>query len=488
MDKEIWIYDFVKWMLENSMDTVKEKAKKLKAKYTTFSGSDLVDRIVYGEAIFENDVGLSEEVFSSIPGVEKLLKEKLLTPEVISLIASQIYCIIFIAALYDTSLEDEDMIIRILLVLGISTGLDKVKKAIMEHGECSAKDLIEKYLEGGLIKLLRDISSTMILKISKSRLLRKIPLIAIPVSAGLNYLNLSIAGKAAKYYFNDLQYDAGEITELELLKYKQARAIVSLMMYMARADNVYKEVEKDIIEVVKDNIYVPELYKDDFEKAIKEEPDWTEIKKIIKLKEAKKAVLIQLFLVMYFDDELHLDEVRIIDEIGEKLGIAKKDIKAVEKKILTLKWFNKGLAFTEKGEYNRALQCYDNTLELAPKDIDTLNKKANILYKMKKYNDAVKWYDKAIKIEPKNKFSWNNKGLALYNQEKYEEALSCYDNAVRIDSDYKYAWMNRGMVLYKLDRYDEAIKCYDRLLEINPENKDAVNKKEEVLKKTGNSI
>ena len=121
-------------------------------------------------------------------------------------------------------------------------------------------------------------------------------------------------------------------------------AVVSLMMYMAKADKVYRRIEKDIIEVVKENIHVPEKYEDDFKRAVNSPPDWEDIKKSIKQKEAKKALLIQLFLVMYFDNDLDLDEVKIVREVAEKLGVLEKDVSFIDKKTMIFHACSKGLA------------------------------------------------------------------------------------------------------------------------------------------------
>jgi len=454
MSVDTWIYDFIKWMLDTSKEYVKEKSKKLKERYKNLSGDELVDRIVFGEAIFADDIGITPALIRSIPIVGELVSEGLILPEVVSVTFRQVYCTTFIAALYNRDLDEETVPLQIMLVLGISTGMESVRKALVEAGETHAGNIVEKHFPGGIPGLVREISNTLNLKLGKTEFLKKNPLIAIPISAGFNYLNLCATGTTAKYYFNDLYFDYAELAHLELIKYRHARAVVSLMVYMAKADQVYRKVEKDIIEVFKESVYIPEKYREDFVRTIHSPPDWEGIKSAIKQKESKIALLIQLFLVMYFDNELEIEEVKIIKEVAEKLNISREDIDYVDRKTLVLQAYSRGMAFARDNNYEEALKCYNRALEIIPQDTDILNKKGNILYKQEKYDEAIACYDRALAEDDEDKFAWNNKGLALYNRKKYEEALGCFEKALEIDPHYKYAWSNKGLVLYRLEKYD----------------------------------
>ena len=224
MDKNIWIGDFVDWMLDCSKEFVRAKAEKLKKRFKGLSNDDIVDKIVFGEAIFSDDIGITTGLIKTIPTVGNLVSGGKVLPEIVSVTFRQVYCIIFVAALYERDLDSEDIALQILLVLAMATGMDSVKKAFEEAGEVPVGTVVEKHFKGGEAGFLKELNDILSLQFDKEGVLGKKPLIAIPISAGLNYLNISATGIAAKYFFNDLYFDFVELTHLELIKYKHARS------------------------------------------------------------------------------------------------------------------------------------------------------------------------------------------------------------------------------------------------------------------------
>jgi tetratricopeptide (TPR) repeat protein len=65
------------------------------------------------------------------------------------------------------------------------------------------------------------------------------------------------------------------------------------------------------------------------------------------------------------------------------------------------------------------------------------------------YDKAIECYDKAIDIEPYNAEVWYNKGCALEEIKKNNEAMRCYDNAMNIEPQYPNAWYAKGKLLYQ---------------------------------------
>ena len=54
------------------------------------------------------------------------------------------------------------------------------------------------------------------------------------------------------------------------------------------------------------------------------------------------------------------------------------------------------------GDYNAAIKCYDQAININPKYAFAFNGKGNALYNLKRYRDAVASCDQVLKIDPKH--------------------------------------------------------------------------------------
>ncbi len=142
-------------------------------------------------------------------------------------------------------------------------------------------------------------------------------------------------------------------------------------------------------------------------------------------------------------------------------------------------WYDKAEAFFKKGEYKKAMECYEKSNKIDADVVDTwtFNGGGNFLFDQGNYEEAIEYYNKALEMEPGYKWAWNNKGLALYNLKKYEESINCYDGAIKIDPDNVEAWNNKGVSLTYLNKFEEAIKCYDKAIKIDSNFIEAWNNK-----------
>ncbi len=97
---------------------------------------------------------------------------------------------------------------------------------------------------------------------------------------------------------------------------------------------------------------------------------------------------------------------------------------------------DEGYCFSQVGQLNTALECYDASLKLNP-------------------NDALTWF---------------RKGHTFYILEKFEKSLNCFDKSLMLDNSNDDAWACKGLILVKLNRLDEGFNCFDNALKINPDN------------------
>ena len=120
-------------------------------------------------------------------------------------------------------------------------------------------------------------------------------------------------------------------------------------------------------------------------------------------------------------------------------------------RIIKDRYINLRLAnrYKRKEEYSKALDCYNEVLELNPDDEYCLNRKPELLCLLKRWDEALKFYDIMG--------NWSGKASVFIEMGNYEDAFNCYD---AIDD-----WYGKAIVLIHMGRYEEVLECCDKLAE-----------------------
>jgi tetratricopeptide (TPR) repeat protein len=95
---------------------------------------------------------------------------------------------------------------------------------------------------------------------------------------------------------------------------------------------------------------------------------------------------------------------------------------------------NRGRAWSEKGDYDRAMHDFDNAIRLAPD-----------------FPDA-----------------FNYRGVANVNQGQYDQAIQDFGQAIQLDPNLAIAIYNRGLALQAQGHADEAAKDFARAKQVGP--------------------
>lgn len=155
--------------------------------------------------------------------------------------------------------------------------------------------------------------------------------------------------------------------------------------------------------------------------------------------------------------------------------------------------FAVGYALGEQGQYEKALEAYQSTLQLAPDHDTAWNNKGWAHENLQQWDAALAAYDRALELNPTNSHAWRNKasllhrlgrareasGTAvtashdLYQQGRYAEALEACEQALQFNPRNAMAWNNKSVCLHKLGRLEEARKALEQALVIDPQNSTA---------------
>ena len=135
--------------------------------------------------------------------------------------------------------------------------------------------------------------------------------------------------------------------------------------------------------------------------------------------------------------------------------------------------FHQGLASSNKGEYEEAIQKYNEAVELNPNHAEFYNNRGNVKNKLRQYQEAISDFNKAIELDPNDAKAYHNRGVAKCHLEQYREAVSDFNKAIELDPNDAKTYYNRGRAEYDLEQYQEVIADCDKAIDLEPNYEDA---------------
>ncbi len=103
----------------------------------------------------------------------------------------------------------------------------------------------------------------------------------------------------------------------------------------------------------------------------------------------------------------------------------------------------------EDGDYERALQAYDEALQNQPDDIHALRGRARSLMQLGRSKDALADFNLAIKRQPEFAGTYASRGILYDRMGEYEKAIADYEWALQLDPDIAKGphWLTRFLRL-----------------------------------------
>jgi lipoprotein NlpI len=127
-------------------------------------------------------------------------------------------------------------------------------------------------------------------------------------------------------------------------------------------------------------------------------------------------------------------------------------------------YFNRGIAYKNKGDFDRAIADYTQAIQLNPKDAKPHVNRANAYSDKGDFDRAVADYNEAIQLDPKFAFAYLNRGLANLFTGALPKAIADLNQASELDPKFAYValWLDIAARRSNLpSRLPEAIKQID---------------------------
>jgi tetratricopeptide (TPR) repeat protein len=143
---------------------------------------------------------------------------------------------------------------------------------------------------------------------------------------------------------------------------------------------------------------------------------------------------------------------------------------SMDKEELATAFKNRGNAYDDKGEYDRALEDYDRAVTINPLDADAFNSRGTTYIALARYERAISDFDEAIRLNSASPLILSNRCFARGVLGQLEQGLADCGEALRLKPNSPGAFGSRAFVYLKLKRYDAAIADYSAKLRLHPDD------------------
>jgi tetratricopeptide (TPR) repeat protein len=134
---------------------------------------------------------------------------------------------------------------------------------------------------------------------------------------------------------------------------------------------------------------------------------------------------------------------------------------------------NRGTAYLEKKEYNKAVLDFDQALKIEPDFAEAFYARGLAHLRMENLDPALADFNNAIKYRPHYPEAFNNKGVVHNRKGEKEKALENFKQAISIDLNYAEARNNRGVIYSQRNERGKAIEDFTAAIRAKSQYADA---------------
>jgi clan AA aspartic protease (TIGR02281 family) len=131
---------------------------------------------------------------------------------------------------------------------------------------------------------------------------------------------------------------------------------------------------------------------------------------------------------------------------------------------IILRWISQ--CHSELGQYDKALNCINQALNMDSTDLVNLERKANILYEMGNAKSAIDVYTQVLKTQPEYAFGYYRRGWFKELSGDFEGAVEDLSICVVLDPEESYAFETRGDIYLKQGKKKLAEEDFRKVIEI----------------------
>jgi lipoprotein NlpI len=131
---------------------------------------------------------------------------------------------------------------------------------------------------------------------------------------------------------------------------------------------------------------------------------------------------------------------------------------------------NRGYAYSDKGDNDRAIADYDEAIRIDPKDANAFYNRGIAWLEKDNPDRAVADYNEAIRIDPTFARGFVGRGAAYSAKGNNDRAVADYDEAIRLDPKSSLAYFARGRSYLFAGSVEKALADFNQASAQAPEN------------------
>ena len=144
--------------------------------------------------------------------------------------------------------------------------------------------------------------------------------------------------------------------------------------------------------------------------------------------------------------------------------------RALEIKSNAITYNNRGSAWKNMGEIDKAKQDFHTAIEQDPQNPDGYRNLGKLYLDNEEYKKATEVLSALIEIEPDNPYALSQRGEAWLNRNEHDKAIQDYSSSLQYNPENAYAWGQLGYI-WKIKRdLDKAIVNFSKQLDLDPMN------------------
>jgi tetratricopeptide (TPR) repeat protein len=137
-------------------------------------------------------------------------------------------------------------------------------------------------------------------------------------------------------------------------------------------------------------------------------------------------------------------------------------------RLLSITFYNRGLAYRSKGDHDRAIADFNAAIKADPANTFAFMSRGTARYEQGDNDGAIADYGEAVRVDPKNALAFTNRCNAYRTKGDNDRAIADCDEAVRLSPQLAQAFDNRGMARFAKGETDGAIADYDEAIRLDP--------------------
>jgi len=131
-------------------------------------------------------------------------------------------------------------------------------------------------------------------------------------------------------------------------------------------------------------------------------------------------------------------------------------------------YIDRGLSYSKKGLYDKAMSDYNRAIELDPKNARAYLYRATVYQRQSMYfqfEKPVSDYTKVIKLDPQNSIAYANRGALYHTKGLYEKAVSDFTKVIEIKPEDGYALYCKASSYEGADLINKALEAYKAVIQ-----------------------